>query len=163
YRPNASRSPSTLRAAAIVITGPGKPIHLIDGQDEHFNMSDGETFWLPRRMDDFRRLAKGRVAVVGSGDTAASIAVALLNALPSPEKVEIEMFCRKGILFPRNEGREDFKWWSDPAGWEAIPPNGKREFIWRTERGVCSTTFKSRIDAAPNVRTLPGMVRQARM
>lgn len=67
------------------------------------------------------------------------------------------------MLFARNERPEDFKLWSNPSGWDQIPPEGKKEFIWRTEGGVCSSVFKARIDAAQNVHTLPGMIREARM
>lgn len=102
-------------------------------------------------------------ATVGSGDTAASVVVALLNNVRFPEQVSIDIFCRKGMLYTRNESLGDFKLWGNPTGWDGIPWDGRMDFIWRTERGVCSSIFKVRIDAAQNVRILPGMVREARM
>jgi len=168
YRPRASRTRlETLRVGGVVVTGPGKPIHLLDGQDDHFTISTGETFWSPTIINDFRhldrRLDGGEIAVVGSGDTAASIVVALLDGLPSRAQMGIEKFCRTGMLSPRIEDAGDLKWWSDPRGWSEVPEAGRRNYIWRTERGVCSRIFYSRIKDAPNVTIRPGMVRAARM
>jgi len=170
YRPRATREKrrfETLRVGGVVVSGPGKPTRLVDGQDAHFSISDGETFWSSKIITDLKRIDKrldgGKIAVVGSGDTAASIVVRLLDILPPRAQMEIDMFCKSGILSARSEKPEDLKWWSDPRGWSQIPEAGRRKYIWQTERGVCSEIFKSRIDAATNISVCPGMVRSARM
>ncbi len=61
YRPRATREKrrfETLRVGGVVVSGPGKPTRLVDGQDAHFSISDGETFWSSKIITDLKRIDK---------------------------------------------------------------------------------------------------------
>lgn len=76
--------PFTLEGDGLVITGPGTPL-VIDGQPyQHPRVMDGGSFWL--HVDEFERrrfsLKKPlTIGIIGIGETAAAIILALLDAL----------------------------------------------------------------------------------
>lgn len=136
-------------------------MHLIDGQADHPNISDAETFWRKLSGPSFTRLREGSIAVVGGGDSAASVVFALLENIP--KTVTIDVFCTRGMLVSRDERPWDLKLWMDPVAWRDFPGDVRREYIRRTQREVCSEVFMSRIVQARNVSILPGKVTQACM
>jgi mycobactin lysine-N-oxygenase len=164
YRNAQSKRVSVIRASSLVITGPGDARRLVDGQPKHPNISDAVSFWAPRRLSDFNLLPSGPIAVIGSGDTAASVVVTLLE-LMQRRNIEIHLFCRSGIPHSRAESSGEQKVLSDPGAfrWSELPVAERLEFLNRSERGVFSSDLKRIIDQAPNVALRPEMVRSASM
>jgi mycobactin lysine-N-oxygenase len=164
YSPNDSPGASRhLRAAGIVISGPGDARRLDQDQDDHPNISDGKSFWLPPCLEDFANLKSGRIAVIGGGDTAAAAVVGVLDALHPSADVEIQIFIPRGMSLSRGWSFGEQQWFSDPGGWNKLARDARQQFIQHTERGVFSPALKKRIDKARNVRILPKRVVTARM
>jgi mycobactin lysine-N-oxygenase len=143
----------TLAADGLVITGPGEPLRLpgvvCDNQD---CILDGRTYWLKR--EQYATLPAGRVAVIGGGETAASIAVSLL-ANPG---LAIEIISRRGMVYTRGESYYENRLYSHPDTWRQLSEADREEFIERTDRGVFSVAAQQELGAAPNVRLRPGQV-----
>ncbi len=164
YVPNESPlETKQLYATGLVITGPGEARRLDKHQDDHPNISDGKSFWLPGCLDDFATLESGRIAIIGGGDTAAAVAIGLLNTLPRSADVEIDLFIPRGMSLSRGESLGESKWSSDPRGWEKFTIAARQEFLEHTERGVFSLAPKKLLDQAKNVFERPGRVVSARM
>lgn len=163
YYPHGQRDPVTLRASGLVITGPGKPRDLPGRQHNHPSILNSETFWLPGVIRNLQTMREGDIAVVGSGDTAASAVVTLLDILPNPGAVRIHLFSKTGLIFSRSYSIGEVRWSTDPTDWHSISEPARQEFIKRTERAVFSDVLKSRIDAADNVVTRAGLVYHAEM
>ena len=66
YYPHGQEHPVSIRASALVITGPGSPCTL-SYQKPHPNISNSETFWIPSILDEFKNLQDGDFAVIEIG------------------------------------------------------------------------------------------------
>jgi mycobactin lysine-N-oxygenase len=140
----------------LVITGPGSPLRVPGQPPAHRRVMDGDTFWTYAA-----RLAHIKcpisVAVVGTGETAAAIAVALVETLH--ERSSIEIISARGVPYSRGESFEESRLFSNPgAEWGHLTKHHRREFIQRTDRGVFSIRAQETIEQAENVRSLPGEI-----
>jgi mycobactin lysine-N-oxygenase len=155
----------------LVITGPGEAL-TIPGQPEHHpRVLDGASFWLYN--EDFIRLRSTltkplTIGIIGIGETAAAIALALIDALQ--ERVFIEVISPYGVLYSRDEGFNENRLFSDPDGrlaslygihrhelnWLLLSEQDRREFVRRTDRGVFSQHAMEEINRAENVRAVIG-------
>ncbi len=140
--------PCFLEGDGLVVTGPGNPILIPDQPQEHPRVFNGKSFW--KYLKTFEGLKEGEVAVVGSGETAASIVVALLQRVG--KYVTIWVLNRQGAIFSRGESFDENKKFTNPSDWEEMNTTERREFIGRTDRGVFSLQSKRIIDQAWNVR-----------
>jgi len=121
---------------------------------------DGQNFWEARNLDHIRyrfRAHSKRIAVIGAGETAASVTSALLKMTDSDEW-SIDMISRRGTLYSRGEGYHENKPFSNPAGWELLHSSLRAELIDRTDRGVLSLRAIEVITEAKNVSFLHGEV-----
>ncbi|GCE29354.1 lysine 6-monooxygenase [Dictyobacter alpinus] len=163
--------PLTLEGDGLVITGPGTPL-TIEGQPyQHPRVMDGGSFWL--HVDEFARsrfsLKKPlTIGIIGIGETAAAIILALLDSLRA--QVFIEVISPYGVLYSRDEGFEENNLFSDPDGrsanlygihrhqanWLLLSEEDRREFVRRTDRGVFSLHAMEEINRAENVRSVVG-------
>ncbi len=180
----------TLEGDGLVLTGPGTPVTIPGQPADHPRVLDGDTAW--RRMDDFARLrttlaAPVTIGVVGTGETAAAIVVALLETLG--EGAVIEVLTPRGVLYSRDEGFDENRVFSDPDAnwvsltgkrteadqwssfvechkrafrWSSLTEADRREFVRRTDRGVFSIQAMSEITRARNVRSVVGTARRMR-
>jgi mycobactin lysine-N-oxygenase len=173
-----------LQGDGLVLTGPGTPLR-IDGQPTgHPRIFDGATIWQhlhtfePAQSDHSRPLHLG---VIGTGETAAAVVVALLERLH--DQGLIDVISPRGILYTRDEGFEENHLFSDPEAhwiklsgsseetlpwsrhatlhhhpvrWSELSEDDRREFVQRTDRGVFSTQAMSDITGAWNVMSLAG-------
>ena len=112
------------------------------------------------------------IGVIGTGETAAAIVVALMDALRS--STFIEVISPSGVLYTRDEGFEENRFFSDPDGklaslygghrhaanWPQLSEPDRREFLRRTDRGVFSHQAMEEISTAENVRSVLGTVRR---
>jgi mycobactin lysine-N-oxygenase len=139
----------------LVITGPGTPIRLPGQPDAHPRVLDGRTFWTSE--DALRGAGPVEVCVIGDGETAGSITIALLGVLP--EGSAIELVSTNGVLYTRGESFTENRFYSDPtAGWQQLAERHRREFLKRTDRGVFSVQVQAVLDRAEAVRTAAGRV-----
>jgi mycobactin lysine-N-oxygenase len=180
----------TLEGDGLVLTGPGAPVTIPGQPADHPRVLNGDTAW--RRMDDFARLrttlaAPVTIGVVGTGETAAAIVVALLETLG--EAAVIEVLTPHGVLYSRDEGFDENRVFSDPdanwvsltgtrkeAGqwssfvechrrafrWSSLTEADRREFVRRTDRGVFSIQALSQITRARNIRSVVGTATRMR-
>lgn len=165
----------TVEGDGLMITGPGTPI-TIEGQPAgHPRVMDGGSFWL--HVEDFARLRVTariplHIGVIGTGETAAAIVIALLSACK--EKAFVEVISPNGVLYSRDEGFEENRLFSDPdaklahlrgghkheLSWLRMNERDRREFLRRTDRGVFSVYAMEEVNRAENVRSVMGTARR---
>jgi mycobactin lysine-N-oxygenase len=167
--------PFTLIGSGLVMTGPGTPVPLPGQPDEHPHIMDGASFWL--HIDEFVQLRSQvkkplNIGVIGTGETAAAVVVALVDALR--DSVFVEVISPYGVIYSRDEGFEENKLFSDPDGrlsslygehqhkanWLQLSERDRREFVRRTDRGVFSIKAVNELNDAENVRSVLGTVRR---
>jgi mycobactin lysine-N-oxygenase len=161
----------TVEGDGLVITGPGVPITIPGQPANHPRVTDGGTFWL--HITELARLQETvttplHIGVIGTGETAAAIVVALLNALQDTSFIEV--ISPYGVLYSRDEGFEENRLFSDPDGrlahlhgghehelsWLSLTEDDRREFVRRTDRGVFSLQAMKEVNRAENVRSVMG-------
>lgn len=187
---SADTAPFTLEGDGLVITGPGAPITIPGQPQGHPRVLDGATVW--RNMEEFAlrhdpTSAPVNIGVIGTGETAAAIVVALLDVLA--DAAIIEVFTPHGVLYSRDEGFEENRVFSDPDAnwaslsgkqkeaqqwsslaeshkrtfrWSSLTEKDRREFVRRTDRGVFSVQAMNDITRARNVRSAVGAARGMR-
>lgn len=140
----------------LVLTGPGTPLRLPGQPDDHPRILDGRSFWTSQ--DALGHGGPVEVCVIGNGETAGSIATALLGVLP--EGSTIELVSDHGVLYTRGESFTENRLYSDPvaAGWQRLAERHRREFLKRTDRGVFSVQVEDVLNRAEAVRTVAGRV-----
>lgn len=99
----------TIAADAVMVTGPGQPERSV--LPEHPNVLSIAEFW--RRCAGPMRLTAERVAVIGGGETAASV----LNELFGHRVSTVTVISPGVTLFTRGEGYFENALFSDPTGW----------------------------------------------
>jgi mycobactin lysine-N-oxygenase len=171
----ADNSPLTIAGQGLVMTGSGTPIAIPGQPASHARVMDGASFWL--HTGDFVRLratltSPVHIGVIGTGETAAAIVIALLNALN--DLAIIEVVSPSGVLYQRDEGFEENRLFSDPDArlarlrnghrheltWLSMTERDRREFLRRTDRGVFSLLAMEEINRAENVRSIKGTAMQ---
>jgi mycobactin lysine-N-oxygenase len=165
----------TLTGDGLVMTGPGTPLTIPGQPKAHPRIMDGASFWL--RSEEFVHLRTHvtqplNIGVIGTGETAASIVVALVDALRS--SAFIEVISPYGVIYSRDEGFEENRLFSDPDGklanlfgdhqhaanWLQLSERDRREFLRRTDRGVFSLNTMKELSTAENVRSVLGVVQR---
>lgn len=140
----------------VVFTGPGKPLKVGNKGHEwiHSKVIDGQQYW--SNIPIFRELSDDRrVAIIGAGETAASIAVSLTRNCPN---INIEIINRTGVLYTRGESFYENEIYTNPERWEDLDEVERLEFIRRTDRGVFSVEAKKEIDQSTRIKTITGTV-----
>ncbi len=164
-----------LSGEGLVMTGPGTPLTIAGQPREHACIMDGASFWL--RVEEFAQLRSQvkkplNIGVIGTGETAAAVVVALVDILRS--SAFIEVISPYGVIYSRDEGFEENRLFSDPDGklaslygdhwhaanWLQLSERDRREFVRRTDRGVFSLKAIEEISNAENVRSVLGTVRR---
>lgn len=139
----------TIRGDGIVITGPG-PARAVLGQPaNHPRVFDGRTLW--QHIADFENVPwdEEPIGIIGSGETAASVIVALARILRNP--VPIVVVNRQGAIFSRGEGYWENHLFTDPEDWTLLSLEERTEIIRRTDRGVFSLGAMTFINQLRNV------------
>ena len=173
--PGEGGAPFTVTGDRLVMTGPGTPLTVAGQPKAHPRIMDGASFWL--RSEEFAQLRSHAVqplniGVIGTGETAAAIVVALVDALS--DAAFIEVISPYGVIYSRDEGFEENRLFSDPDGrlanllgdhqhaanWLQLSERDRREFVRRTDRGVFSLKAMEELSNAENVRSVLGTVRR---
>lgn len=140
-------------ADALMITGPGQAERCVLPGDSQVLSIAG--FW--RRAADPELITAERVAVIGGGETAASI----LNELFRHRVSAITVISPQVTLFTRGESFFENALYSDPTDWSSLTLSERRDAMARTDRGVFSARVQDALLADDRIRHLRGRVAHA--
>jgi mycobactin lysine-N-oxygenase len=144
---------TTVQADALMITGPGQAEKsLLPGNPRVLSIAQ---FWHRAAGPD--RICAERVAVIGGGETAASI----LNELFRHRVSTITVISPQVTLFTRGEGFFENSLFSDPTDWGLLTLQERRDAVARTDRGVFSVSVQEALLADDRIRHLRGRVAHA--
>lgn len=140
----------TVEADAVMITGPGQPGRsVLPGHPQVLSIAQ---FWQVSTMN--QRLDAERVAVIGGGETAAS----MLNELFRHRVSTITVISPQATLFTRGESYFENRMFSDPTDWTGLTLAERRDVMARTDRGVFSARVQDSLLADDRIRHLRGRV-----
>ncbi|OMC16198.1 NADPH-dependent L-lysine N(6)-monooxygenase MbtG [Mycobacterium sp. SP-6446] len=143
----------TVHADALMITGPGQAEKsLLPGNPRMLSIAQ---FW--DRAAGHDRINAERVAVIGGGETAAS----MLNELFRHRVSTITVISPQVTLFTRGEGFFENSLFSDPTDWTALTLDERRDALARTDRGVFSANVQEALLADDRIHHLRGRVAHA--
>ncbi|WP_374025362.1 NADPH-dependent L-lysine N(6)-monooxygenase MbtG [Mycobacterium sp. HNNTM2301] len=144
---------TTVQADALMITGPGQAEKsLLPGNPRMLSIAQ---FW--DRAAGHDRINAERVAVIGGGETAAS----MLNELFRHRVSTITVISPQVTLFTRGESFFENSLFSDPTDWSALTLAERRDALARTDRGVFSANVQEALLADDRIRHLRGRVAHA--
>jgi mycobactin lysine-N-oxygenase len=144
---------TTVHADALMITGPGQAEKsLLPGNPRMMSIAQ---FW--DRAAGHDRINAERVAVIGGGETAAS----MLNELFRHRVSTITVISPQVTLFTRGESFFENSLFSDPTDWTALTLDERRDALARTDRGVFSANVQEALLADDRIRHLRGRVAHA--
>jgi mycobactin lysine-N-oxygenase len=141
-----------LLADGVVLTGAGPSVRVAGQPGEHPRVLDGQTYWLRERGAGPGTAQS--VCVIGSGETAASVVINLLETLP--ERSTVDVVSPRGVLYSRGESFDENRFFSDPGDWPALAESHRREFLERTDRGVVSQQAEGVLNRSRGFRALAG-------
>lgn len=150
YRRKGAEALDVIDADGFVITGPGAPKD-IPILESHESLTDGKalctgrSFWYRAQLDQFKTLTGGSVAVVGGGDTAATIVAKLSGVLA--EGVQLAWLTRTGSLYTRSESFSLRRYYSDPMAWVKLPLEVRRRLMATAHEGVVSLRTLNRLNS----------------
>jgi mycobactin lysine-N-oxygenase len=147
----------TFSGDGLVVTGPGQ-VRMQGVLPDHQNLMTVKNFW--SRHSEIVGEKTGRIAIVGSGESAAAVAMSL--AQTGSETLRIDIISPNGMTFSRGESYRENRVYTDPdvGNWDTLTLGDRRQFIERTDRGVFSAYAQSAIDRADNVDVVPGRLRE---
>jgi mycobactin lysine-N-oxygenase len=145
-------SGEAISADGVVCTGAGPPITVAGQPREHPRVLDGHSYWLQKRA--LRKRLAESVCVIGSGETAASIVISLLQKPRTCSTVDV--LTSRGVLYSRGESYDENRFYSDPGEWPRLAESHRREFLERTDRGVFSLQAEAVLNQSRRFRTLAG-------
>jgi mycobactin lysine-N-oxygenase len=144
------RGAGELVADGIVMTGPGAPMQFprvgLTPEDES-RVLNGQTFWLS--ASKFNGMSNVRIAVVGGGETSATVTSYLAGVLHA--SCHIDIVTRHPVVFIRNEHWTEVMYFSTAIGWPSLSDREKIEVIRHADRGTFSVAAKQALDRAYNV------------
>ncbi|UXA16370.1 NADPH-dependent L-lysine N(6)-monooxygenase MbtG [Mycobacterium sp. SMC-4] len=144
---------TVLQSDGVMITGPGQAERsILPGHPRVLSIAQ---FW--HRAAEHERIAAERVAVIGGGETAAS----MLNELFRHRVSTITVISPSVTLFTRGESFFENTLFSDPTGWTGLTLAERRDAMARTDRGVFSARVQDALLADDRIRHLRGRVAHA--
>ncbi len=131
----------SIEADRLMLTGPGKTRmdFVEDNHSKPFpfpsSVYDLETFWHALKEKTFSHSEK--IALIGEGEHAASVLLALSEYAPS---LQVDIISPKGFIASRAESYYENQMYSEPDknGWKTLSINDRLDFIKRTDLGVFS-------------------------
>jgi mycobactin lysine-N-oxygenase len=141
----------------IVVTGPGRP-KLSGKIPNHDRVFTPETFW-----KNYERIVEEksiRIALIGTGENTAAIAVALAQS--DNESLKIDILSPNGMPFSRSESFLDSRVFSNPdrGNWLKLTEQDRLNFINTADRGVFSQDAQEVLDRCASLTIVPGRFRQ---
>ena len=146
-----------LEGEGLMLTGPGRTSAAVSAP-RHDRVLTIEQFWA--RHARFRGVAAARVAVVGSGKSAAAIAMEL--ASNGNSALRIDVISPIGMTYSRGESFRENHLYSNPevGRWKLLSESDRRRFIHRTDQGVFSVASQQALNQAENLDVVPGRLRK---
>jgi mycobactin lysine-N-oxygenase len=142
-----------VHADAVMITGPGQADRsILPGNPRVLSIAQ---FW--RQAAQQELIAAERVAVIGGGETSAS----MLNELFRHRVSTITVISPQVTLFTRGESFFENTLFSDPTDWASLALAERRDALARTDRGVFSARVQDALLADDRIRHLRGRVAHA--
>ncbi len=146
-------SEDTVSADGLMVTGPGQAERsVLPGNPRVMSIAQ---FW--HQAGKHEMITAERVAVIGGGETAAS----MLNELFRHRVSTITVISPTVTLFTRGEGFFENTLFSDPTGWTGLTLAERRDALARTDRGVFSARVQDALLADDRIRHLRGRVAHA--
>ncbi|MEW2482952.1 NADPH-dependent L-lysine N(6)-monooxygenase MbtG [Mycobacterium sp. NPDC051198] len=143
----------SVTADGLMITGPGQAERsVLPGNPRVMSIAQ---FW--HQAGKHEMITAERVAVIGGGETAAS----MLNELFRHRVSTITVISPTVTLFTRGEGFFENTLFSDPTGWTGLTMAERRDALARTDRGVFSARVQDALLADDRIRHLRGRVAHA--
>lgn len=143
----------SVTADGLMITGPGQAERsVLPGNPRVMSIAQ---FW--HQAGKHELITAERVAVIGGGETAAS----MLNELFRQRVSTITVISPTVTLFTRGEGFFENTLFSDPTGWTGLTLAERRDALARTDRGVFSARVQDALLADDRIRHLRGRVAHA--
>lgn len=143
----------SVTADGLMITGPGQAERsVLPGNPRVMSIAQ---FW--HQAGKHELITAERVAVIGGGETAAS----MLNELFRHRVSTITVISPTVTLFTRGEGFFENTLFSDPTGWTGLTLAERRDALARTDRGVFSARVQDALLADDRIRHLRGRVAHA--
>jgi len=154
-----SSEDSTKIVDGLVFTGPGTmkpPIEL----PNHPRVLTYDGFW--KNEDELAKLRSKKVALIGAGENAATIAVRAGQIDPS---IAIDLIAPNATSYTRGESFLENHLYTDPfqGNWLNLTKKDRREFVARTDRGVFSVETKKQLDQMRNIHMIQGMFTKAKV
>ena len=147
-----------LVADGVVMSGPGAAKRIVRQDDDPARIFDARTYWTGRAA--FAALSGGRVAVIGSGLSAGTIAKSVLTANPD---TRVEIINKSGLLPQQSAGvRENLLCSLPDADWPLRPLESRLEFIKKTNNGVIDAATKQFLDHHDGCVVMAGRVCEVR-
>lgn len=152
-----SSQPETMVFDELMMTGPGQ-INAAFVSDKTLKkppVYDLEAFWSALKDHTFQ--TTGAIAIIGAGENAASILLALSKAAPD---ATIEVISPRGFIATRAENFYENQFYSQPerSGWNNLHPGDRREFMSRTDLGVFSVHAMTLLSEKRRHTIVPGRV-----
>jgi len=144
-----------LIADRLMLTGPGKTrASFVTGQLPA-GVFDLESFWTTLKTQTLPR--QGTLAIVGAGENAASMLLALAQYAPD---LRVEVIAPKGFISTRAENFYENQVYSQPERnrWTEMEIADRVDFIERTDLGVFSTNAMSVLNDQVRHRIVAGRV-----
>jgi len=144
---------SEILADALMVTGPGQAERsILPESPQVWSIAE---FWRHAAAHD--RIVAERIAVIGGGETAASILEELFRHRASA----ITVIAPQVTLFTRGESFFENRLFSDPTDWDTLPLAERLGALARTDRGVFSGRVQEALLADDRIRHLRGRVAHA--
>ncbi len=143
----------------LVLTGPGKTKINFNGGSHILpaHTYTLETFWNSFKRKTFK--PRGRVAIVGAGETTAAVLLALGKTFPD---MLVDVIAPRGYLTTRSENYYENQFYSQPDrhGWSHLNSSDRRDFIDRTDLGVFSVHAMNILNEQIRHTIVPGRMTQ---
>jgi mycobactin lysine-N-oxygenase len=147
---------SEITGSGLVITGHGGPKRLGGKGYSNPRIADGRNFW--DRLGNIGRWIQDDsvIGVVGSGETAGTIALAILREIekkqPRKKKVQLWLIGKQPSYYLRSDVSKDVKHFSDPLEYLTLTHPERLGIIQRADRGVVSGSVKRQLEESECVR-----------
>lgn len=147
-----------IKADRLMLTGPGSTrLDFIKGEQTQLpkNTYDLESFWSSLQNKTLN--TTGRLAIIGAGENAASILLALAQYSPG---ITVDVISPKGFISTRSENFYENQMYSQPDrnNWSDLEIADRVDFIERTDLGVFSGFAMSLLNEQRRHTIIPGRV-----
>jgi len=145
--------PSQITCDGVVVTGPGRT-KLQSRLPVHDRLLTPENFW--RNHQRILSEKNLRIALVGTGENTAAIAMSLAQS--EAEGHRIDIFSPNGMPFSRSESFLDSRVFSNPerGSWQKLTEQDRLNFIYTADRGVFSVDAQEVLDRTACLHIVPG-------